>query len=79
MGDWAARAFADDARAWRAKAVVSALSVEGSDPPHAVASWIEAKWGALERAFTLLGALDREATDPLAVIALVLRRLNQVL
>jgi hypothetical protein len=55
------------------------LSAEGLDPAHAVASWIEANRGALERACTLLSALDREATDPLAVIALVLRRLNQVL
>jgi len=44
----------------------------------AVASWIEANRGGLDRAFALLPALDHETADPLAVTSLVLRRLDQV-
>jgi len=76
---WTARALADDARAWRNKAVISALRVAGTDPAHAVASWIEANREGLERAFALLSAIDHDTTDALAVIALVLRRLNRAL
>ncbi len=82
LASWAARACADDVRTWRARAVAGALRSPGPDPDQAVgeavASWVEANRAGLDRAFALLPALDREATDPLAVTSLVLRRLDQV-
>jgi len=83
LASWAARACADDARAWRTRAVVSALRSPGHDPDQAVdqavTAWIEARRAGLDRAFALLAALDHETADPLAVTSLVLRRLDQVL
>jgi NAD-specific glutamate dehydrogenase len=73
---WQGRALLDDLHAWRRAAAISALTENPGPPAEAVAAWEAAHQAELTRANLLLNASRPASTDPLAVTALVLRRLQ---
>jgi glutamate dehydrogenase len=75
---WQGRALLDDLRAWRRAAAIAALAYPGS-PAEAVAAWEAAHQPELARAAVLLNRAGPAGVDPLAVAALVLRRLQLAL
>jgi glutamate dehydrogenase len=75
---WQGRALLDDLSAWRRAAATAALAYPGS-PGEAVAAWEAAHQVELGRAALLLDRAAPAGVDPLAVAALVLRRLQLAL
>jgi len=75
---WHGRALLDDLSAWRRAAAGNALAHPGG-PAEAVSMWEAARQAELVRARVLLGSLGPSTADPLAVTALVLRRLQLAL
>jgi glutamate dehydrogenase len=75
---WQGRALVDDLRAWRRAAAAAALANPGP-PGEAVAVWEAAHQAELSRAGQLLGSATPAGADPLALTALVLRRLQLAL
>jgi glutamate dehydrogenase len=72
---WQGRALLDDVRAWRVAAASRAL--KGAQPPEdAVDQWEASHRAELSRAAQLLATLSPTTSDPLAVTALTLRRLQ---
>ncbi|MGH9054289.1 MAG: NAD-glutamate dehydrogenase domain-containing protein [Acidimicrobiales bacterium] len=78
LSAWQGRALVDDVADWRRAATAEVLRAGGS-PRAAVAGWEVGREAALGRAARLLSALDGPAADPLAVAALVVRRLHLAL
>jgi glutamate dehydrogenase len=74
---WQGRALLDDLSAWQRSAASVALA-NPAPPPDAVGAWEAAHQPQLDGARRLLGA-SLPPTDPLAVTALVLRRLQLAL
>ncbi len=72
---WQGRALLDDLSAWRVAAAVDALAKPGP-PAEAVTEWESAHAAELARAAALLATLRVDSSDPLAIVALVLRRLQ---
>jgi glutamate dehydrogenase len=72
---WQGRALIDDIRAWQRRAAAEALSHPGPPGP-AISAWEAAHQRGLSRAAVLLSAAGPATTDPLALAALVLRRLQ---
>ncbi|HEY3811364.1 MAG TPA: hypothetical protein VGL49_08010, partial [Acidimicrobiales bacterium] len=75
---WHGRALLDDMSAWRRNAAITALA-SALSPAEAVSVWESAHQAELDRAGLLLNASPPTSTDPLAVTALVLRRLQLAL
>jgi glutamate dehydrogenase len=75
---WQGRALLDDLSAWRKAAAAEALANPGP-PVKVVAEWETVHQAELARAGTLLSTLTSANADPLAVTALVLRRLQLAL
>jgi glutamate dehydrogenase len=75
---WQGRALLDDLRAWRRAAAVAALANPGP-PGEAVSTWEAAHQSELTRAGLLLRSATPVGADPLALAALVLRRLQLAL
>jgi glutamate dehydrogenase len=75
---WHGRALLDDMCAWRRAAAAAALA-EPLSPAEAVSAWETTHGVELARAALLLNASPPTNTDPLAVTALVLRRLQLAL
>ncbi|MGH9114579.1 MAG: hypothetical protein ACRDWW_01995, partial [Acidimicrobiales bacterium] len=78
LSAWQGRAHIDDVADWRRAAATAALLAGGS-PRDALAGWEAGREAALGRAARLLSALESPAVDPLAVAALVVRRLHLAL
>jgi glutamate dehydrogenase len=72
---WQGRALLDDLRAWRRAAATTALANPGP-PVEAVSVWEAAHQSDLTRAGLLLSSVTPVDADPLALAALVLRRLQ---
>jgi glutamate dehydrogenase len=75
---WQGRALLDDLRAWRRAAAAAALAIPGP-PGEAVSMWEGAHQPELTRAGLLLSSATSMGADPLALAALVLRRLQLAL
>jgi glutamate dehydrogenase len=75
---WHGRALLDDMAAWRAAAAAAVLA-DPRPPSEALTAWETAHAGELGRARALLTSFGPETPDPLAVVALVLRRLHLAL
>jgi glutamate dehydrogenase len=75
---WQGRALLDDIAGWRSAAAAAVLA--DPDPPaEAVSRWEAQHTAELGRARALLATLGPDTPDPLAVVALVLRRLHLAL
>ena len=72
---WQGRALLDDLHAWQRAAAAAALAGPASIP-EAVAAWEAAHEPELARAALLSGDAALDSPDPMAVTALVLRRLR---
>jgi glutamate dehydrogenase len=72
---WQGRALLDDLRTWRQSAAVAALAHPGP-VGEAVSAWEAAHQAELSGAGRLLGSASQAGADPLALAALVLRRLQ---
>jgi glutamate dehydrogenase len=72
---WQGRALLDDIRGWRVAAASNALAAP-RPPEEAVAGWEAAHRAEVGRAGLLLATLRTTTSDPLAVTALALRRLQ---
>ena len=75
---WHGRALLDDLSAWRRAAAAAALA-DPAAPAEAVAAWESRHEVELARAGLLLATARPATTDPLAVVALGLRRLQLAL
>jgi hypothetical protein len=75
---WQGRALLDDLRAGRRTAATAALANPGP-PGEAVSTWEAAHQPELTRAALLLSSATPVGADPLALAALVLRRLRLAL
>jgi hypothetical protein len=75
---WQGRALLDDLRAWRRAAAAAALAIPGP-PGEGVSMWEGAHQPELTRAGLLLSSATSMGADPLALAALVLRRLQLAL
>jgi glutamate dehydrogenase len=75
---WHGRALLDDVSAWRRAAAAAALA-DPAAPAEAVAAWESRHDVELARAARLLATATPATTDPLAVVALGLRRLQLAL
>jgi glutamate dehydrogenase len=77
---WQARALLDDLAAWRRAAAIAALSRDpGREAAAAVADWAASRAPALDAARRLREEPRRDGGDPLALAALILRRLQGAL
>ena len=72
---WQGRALLDDIRAWRVAAATKALAAP-VPPEEAVEQWEARHRPEVGRAAQLLATLSPTTSDPLAVTALTLRRLQ---
>lgn len=75
---WQGRALLDDVTAWRSAAAAAVLRT-GGEPIDALTTWEAEHRAELGRAATLLAILGPDTPDPMAVTALVLRRLDMAL
>ena len=75
---WQGRALIDDVRAWQRRAAADALKHPGP-PGEAISAWEAAHQRGLRRAALLPSGAGPATTDPLALAALVLRRLQLAL
>jgi glutamate dehydrogenase len=73
---WQGRALLDDLSAWRRLAAAAALA-DPAPPADAVAAWEARRQRELARAAELVGTSGSSSEDPLAVVALALRRLQR--
>ena len=73
---WQGRALLDDLHAWQRAAAAAALAAGPASIPEAVAAWEAAHEPELARAALLSGDAALDGPDPMAVTALVLRRLR---